>query len=77
VHFNSGTQVFDDLETAATAAIDAAIEQAKTQAQIAGAKNIVVEHERIDNIVDNAGDKVFFESRIIATAIGRPNTITD
>jgi len=77
VHFNSGTRVYDDLENAADAAIDAATTQAKLLAQDAGAKNIVVEHQRVDNIVDKDGDKVFFESRIIATAVGRPNTITD
>ncbi len=77
VHFNTGTTVFDDLETAAKAATEAAIKQAEYLAQDAGAKNIVAEHQRVDNIVDNAGEKVFFESRIIATAIGRPYTITD
>jgi len=77
VHFSSGTQVYEDLETAATAGIDAAKKQALRLAQAAGAKNINVEHKRLDNVVDDAGNKVFFESRIIATAIGRPNTIAD
>jgi len=78
VHFNCGTKVYDDLDEAAAAAIDDACQQAKRLAQIAGAKNINVEHQRVDNIVDDAGNKVlvFFESRIIATAIGRPNAIT-
>jgi len=74
VHFSSGTQVFDDLEEAATAAIDSANEHAMRMAEAAGARNISVAHQRVDNIVDNAGEKVFFESRIIATAIGRPDT---
>jgi len=56
VHFNSGTRVYDDLENAADAAIDAATTQAKLLAQDAGAKNIVVEHQRVDNIVDKDGD---------------------
>ena len=77
VHFSTGTQVFDDLEKAANAAISAANNQAKDLACAAGATNITVEHQRIDNVVDNAGDKVFFESRIIATAVGRPSTIDD
>jgi len=74
VHYDDGTQVYDNLENAAAAAIEAATELAKNQAVIAGASNINVEYQRIDNIVDNAGEKVFFESRIIATAIGRPST---
>ena len=75
VHFKSGTQVFDDLELAAAAAIDAAIEEARQLAAKAGAKNISVEYQREDNIVDTSGEKVFFESRIVATAIGRPHTV--
>ncbi len=75
VHFKSGTQVFDDLELAAAAAIDVAIEEARQLAAKAGAKNISVEYQREDNIVDTSGEKVFFESRIVATAIGRPHTV--
>lgn len=75
VHFDSGTTLYDDLEDAAAAAIEAARGEAHNLAVSAGADNISVEHTRADNVVDADGDVVFFESRIVATAIGRPNTI--
>lgn len=75
VHFDGGTKLFDDLEVAAAAAIEAARSTAMQMAEKAGAKNISVEHSRTDNIVDTNGEVVFFESRIVATAIGRPVTI--
>ena len=74
---NYSSKALDIRVAGADAAIDAANNQAKNLASAAGAKNIIVEHQRIDNIVDNAGEKVFFESRIIATAVGRPSTIND
>jgi len=74
VHFNDGIQLFDDLEVAADAAIHAARKEAGKLATNAGAENITVEHEREDNIVDNGTERVFFESRIVATATGRPST---
>jgi len=75
VHFDSGTKKFDDLEKAATAAIELARNEVHKLAVSAGADNISVEHTRTDNVVDADGDVVFFESRIVATAIGRPSTI--
>ena len=75
VHFASGTEKFAQLDEAATAAIEAARKQAHQLAVDAGADNISVTHTRTDNVVDNDGDVVFFESRIAATAIGRPQTI--
>jgi len=77
VHYSSGTQQYDDLETAANAAIDAARNTATELARQAGAIKISVEHTREDNVVDTDGEKVFFESRIVATAIGRPSTTAD
>lgn len=75
VHYSSGTQLYDDLETAAAQAIAIAQDEALKKAEQAGASNISVEYSRADNIVDNAGDKVFFESRIVATAVGRPSSL--
>ncbi len=75
VHFSSGTKLYDDLEAAAEAAIAEARLQAENKAREAGASSISVEHKRHDNIVDNAGEKVFFESRIIAVAAGRPASL--
>ncbi len=77
VHFYNGTEQFDDLETAAAAAIEAACDAARTSAEQAGARNISVDHVREDNIVDNAGDVVFFGSCILATAIGKPSAIAN
>ncbi len=75
VHFDTGTKTFVELEEAASVAIATACDKARQLASDAGADNISVEHTRTDNVVDNDGDSVFFESRIVATAIGRPRTI--
>ena len=72
LHLPDGTTAFDDLESAASTAISFACDAAVKAAQCAGATNISVEHERIDNIVQTDGESVFFESRIVATAVGRP-----
>ena len=75
VHFNHGVELFDNLETAADAATESVCKLACEQAEQAGAHGISVTHTRTDNVVDNAGERVFFESRIVATAVGRPATL--
>ncbi len=75
VHFSKGTKLYDNLELAAADAIGEAREQANQMARDAGASSISVEHTRHDNIVENSGEKVFFESRIIAVAAGRPASL--
>lgn len=74
VHLGSGTQEFETLEQGATAAVAEAQTQATNSAERAGAQNISVSHTRTDNVVEHSGDSVFFESRIVATAVGRPST---
>lgn len=74
VHFDNGIKTYADLEEAAHDAIEFARAEACNQATLAGARNISVQHTRDDNIVDNEGEVVFFESRIVATATGRPAT---
>ncbi len=75
VHFPDGTEYFDELEAAASSAIAWAREAAKYKALQAGASDINITHTREDNIVENQGDSVFFESTIIATAAGRPSVL--
>jgi len=75
VHLSSGTQEFETLEEGAAQAIKEAEACATDLARRAGAQAISVDHIRTDNIVDNSGEKVFFESRIVATATGRPSTV--
>ncbi len=72
VHFPDGAQSFAELEEAASAASKWAREQANQLASEAGATDIGVVVERSDNIVNTQGQDVFFESRIVATATGRP-----
>ncbi len=72
VHYPDGAQTIDDLDKAATDAARWSGEQAKQKARHAGATDIVVTVDRQDNIVNTQGQDVFFESRIVATATGRP-----
>ncbi|MEE9333382.1 MAG: hydantoinase/oxoprolinase family protein [Granulosicoccaceae bacterium] len=72
VHFPDGAQNREELEDAAAAAIVWANSRAKQKAIEAGATDIVVTADRYDNIVNTHGQDVFFECRIVATAIGRP-----
>ncbi len=72
VHFADSVKLFDSLEEAAPVAIEWARHEAVARAKAAGAGNIVVEHKREDNVVENSGERVFFECRIVATAVGRP-----
>ena len=72
VHLASGVQHFSNLEDAVQVAMQWAREQAYEKARIAGAIDIDVRIERHDNVVEDNGQRVFFECKIVATAIGRP-----
>ena len=72
VHFPDGAQIIEELEEAASVAMAWANSEAERKAHEAGATDIVVAMDRYDNIVNTQGQDVFFESRIVATAIGRP-----
>jgi len=72
VHYPHGAKDVMELEEAASEASAWASDEAKLKAESAGAEAINVTVERHDNIVNTQGQDVFFESRIVATAIGRP-----
>lgn len=67
-----GPTEFENLEQGCAAAMQKASELATEKAQLAGAKEVVMECDRIDNVVKQGDEEVFFESRITATAVGRP-----
>lgn len=73
VHSPAGVETFADLECAAAYALDTTSRLARELAERAGASNVQVETERHDNTVRTpAGDALFIESKIVATAAGRP-----
>ncbi len=72
VLFPDGPVEFDNLELGAEAATETASRLASEKARLAGALENIVEVERADNIVNNGGEQVLFESRITAVAAGRP-----
>lgn len=72
-HLPDGVADFSDLEAAAAHAETVAGELAFEQARRAGADDPKVQVTRADNVVtDSGGGRVFIESRITATAVGRP-----
>lgn len=72
VLFPDGPVEYDTLEEGAAAAIASASELASHKAHLAGASEVALTIERQDNIVGEGSEQVFFESRITATAAGRP-----
>ncbi len=69
----SGVEDFDDLESAAARAIEAARAQAEALARRAGAAESQISISRKDKVVrEKGGLDIFIESRIAATAFGRP-----
>jgi N-methylhydantoinase A/oxoprolinase/acetone carboxylase beta subunit len=73
LHLSSGVEDFGDLASAARRAGDAVQVQAETQARRAGAGELQISLNRKDKIVrDKGGFDIFIESRIAATAFGRP-----
>ncbi len=72
VLFPDGPVEYDTLEEGASAAIDKASALASDKARLAGAPDAVLEVQRLDNIVKQCDEQVFFESCITVTAVGRP-----
>ena len=73
LHIASGVEDFTDLESAAARAIAAAETLAESQARRAGAGELQVSVSRKDKAVrEKGGFEIFIESRIAATAFGRP-----
>jgi hypothetical protein len=73
VHLPSGIADFVELEAAAARAVADVTAAALDQARRAGAEDPQVQVTRADNVVtDSGGGRVFIESRIVATAVGRP-----
>ncbi|MFK8079687.1 MAG: hydantoinase/oxoprolinase N-terminal domain-containing protein [Granulosicoccus sp.] len=72
VLFPEGPVEYDSLEEGAQAAIARASELATEKARLAGALYPALTVNRADNIVNNSGENVFFESCISVTATGRP-----
>ena len=73
LHLPSAVQDFDDLAGAAARATAAVEEQAAAQARRAGAAEVQVSVSRNDKVVrERGGFEIFIESRIAATAFGRP-----
>jgi N-methylhydantoinase A/oxoprolinase/acetone carboxylase beta subunit len=74
VLFPDGSQEFDTLEEGAAAATLVCEKLAIEKSNLAGAADCVVQTKRIDNVVTQAGETVFFDSRITSTAVGRPTS---
>ena len=72
VLFPDGPVEFDTLEEGAEAAIVRASALASEKARQAGAPEAALEVDRVDNVVKQCDEQVFFESRITVTASGRP-----
>ena len=72
VLFSDGPKSFDDLESGALAAKQECENLARAKANAAGADDVTVTHVRRDIAVKDGDQRVFFESRISALAVGRP-----
>ena len=73
LHVASGVEDFDNLESAARRATVAVRGMAETKARRAGAAEVQVSLSRNDKVVrEKGGLDLFIESRIAATAFGRP-----
>jgi len=77
VHALDGPKEFDQLEAAAEWARTVLEEKVAALALAAGATDFEISSVRNDTVVDNNGDKVFFESVIAVHATGRPATLQD
>ena len=74
VHLDDGGRDFTDLERAYALAEETARRQAFAAAERAGAGGIAVTMERDDLRASVGGTETFIESRVRATAVGRPMT---
>jgi N-methylhydantoinase A/oxoprolinase/acetone carboxylase beta subunit len=77
VHLDAGVKDFEDLEAACGFAVEHARALAGELADRAGASDIQVQVNRNDRTAVAGGDEFFLESRIEATAIGRPRLAHD
>ena len=72
-HLPTGIRDFSDLEAAAALTVAEVRRLAQEAAERAGGADIVLRHERQDNIVRDLGSRdMFIETRITAVATGRP-----
>ena len=76
-HTLSEQRDFDTLENAAQWCTEQTEMQARELALAAGSAVVDIETSREDNVVDQDGERVFFESRIASTASGRPATLRE
>lgn len=74
VHYLEGPEEYDDLEVAVQQAMERLTAMAEEAAIAAGATDISITHTRKDNIVEDQGESVFFDSQLSAIAVGRPAT---
>jgi hypothetical protein len=77
VHLEEGIRDFENLEQACVFALERARGLALELADRAGASDIQVQVHRDDRRAIAGGDEFFLESRIEATAIGRPRLAKD
>lgn len=72
----AGPQDYETLEEGAAAATLVSEQMARQKALDAGGEALTVNVERHDTIVSKGEQSVFFESRITATAVGRPSRLS-
>jgi N-methylhydantoinase A/oxoprolinase/acetone carboxylase beta subunit len=72
VHLPTGIQDFADLEEAAAYATEQASLWAETHARRAGAVDVQLHTRREDRVVRLQNDDVYFDTQVVATALGRP-----
>jgi N-methylhydantoinase A/oxoprolinase/acetone carboxylase beta subunit len=77
VHCEDGVHDFGDLEEAADFALQAARQRAGQLAQKAGAVSVIASAERKDQNALVAGQQLFIQSVVTATATGRPHLAHD
>ncbi len=75
VLFPSGPEIHDTLEEGAAAAARVCEQLARGKVEQAGGTDISVSTDRDDRIVNKDGQRIFFESRISAVAVGRPSGV--
>jgi len=78
LHFESGIEDFSELEVAVHSAKDKASGLARVRALEAGAADPEVRLAQDDVVADlGAGEQIFLESAVVATAVGRPRLSRD
>jgi N-methylhydantoinase A/oxoprolinase/acetone carboxylase beta subunit len=77
VHCEDGVHDFGELEEAARFALQAAEQRAEQLARKAGAVSVTTSAERRDQSATVAGEQLFIQSVVTATATGRPHLAHD